>query len=255
MKDVMLAAGRALRSLKDPGTFWHMVWPALAATLLWVLAAVYGWADVTGAMMGWIEGWPWVGGWVTQSPTAAAVSGFMLDLIVVFALLPLIYLTSAMLVSVIAIPLMLERVGRRDYAELELRRGGSNMGSAWNSAAAAAIFVGALLLSLPLWLIPGLGLVISVLLTAWLNRRAFGYDALMLHADRDELARLPQRLKHPLFMLGGVCALAAHVPLVNIVAPAFSGLAFVHYLLEALRRERGGRGGRDDALDPLPKSY
>lgn len=253
MKEVMLAAGRALRSLKDPGTFWHMVWPALAATVLWVLAAVYWWGDVIGAIMGWIGGWPWVGAWLMQSPSVAAVFGFMVDLIVAFALLPLVYLTSAVLVSVIAIPLMLERVGRRDYAELELRRGGSNIGSAWNSLAAAAIFIVALLASLPLWLIPGVGLVISVLLTAWLNRRAFGYDALMLHADQDELARLPVSLKHPMFVLGGGCALLAHVPFLNIVAPAFSGLAFVHYMLEALRRERGKAGV--EVLDPRPNRY
>ncbi|HRD33956.1 MAG TPA: EI24 domain-containing protein [Rhodocyclaceae bacterium] len=251
MKAVMLAAGRALRSLKDPGTFWHMVWPALVASLAWLFAAVYWWSDVVGAIMGWIEGWPWVGGWLTESPTVAAVFGFMVDLTVAFALLPLIYLTSAVLVSVIAIPLMLERVGRRDYAELELRRGGSNLGSAWNALVAAAIFVAALLASLPLWLIPGLGLVISVLLTAWLNRRAFGYDALMLHADRDELALLPARLKQPMFVLGGGCALLAHVPFVNIVAPAFSGLAFVHFMLEALRRERGGAGV--EVLDRRPE--
>lgn len=249
----MLAAGRALRSLKDPGTFWHMVWPALAATVLWVLAAVYWWGDVIGAIMGWIGGWPWVGAWLMQSPSVAAVFGFMVDLIVAFALLPLVYLTSAVLVSVIAIPLMLERVGRRDYAELELRRGGSNIGSAWNSLAAAAIFIVALLASLPLWLIPGVGLVISVLLTAWLNRRAFGYDALMLHADQDELARLPVSLKQSMFVLGGGCALLAHVPFLNIVAPAFSGLAFVHYMLEALRRERGKAGV--EVLDPRPNRY
>lgn len=246
----MLAAGRALRSLKDPVNFWHMVWPALAATLVWVLAAFYWWGDLIGAIMGWIETWPWIGGWLTQSPTAAAIFGFMVDLVVAFALLPLIYLTSALVVSAIAIPLMLERVGRRDYAELELRRGGSNIGSAWNSLAAAVIFVVALLASLPLWLIPGVGLVISVLLTGWLNRRAFGYDALMLHADRDELGRLPVRLKQPMFVLGGGCALLAHVPFVNIVAPAFSGLAFVHFMLEALRRERGRPG--IEVLDPIP---
>ncbi|MCB1964421.1 MAG: EI24 domain-containing protein, partial [Rhodocyclaceae bacterium] len=42
--------------------------------------------------------------------------------------------------------------------------------------------------------------------------------------------------------LGVGCALLAYVPLVNLFAPAFCGLAYVHYLLETLRRDRAANG-------------
>jgi uncharacterized protein involved in cysteine biosynthesis len=143
-------------------------------------------------------------------------------------------------------------VAVRDYADLELRRGGTNLGSAWNGMVAGVLFVIGLLVSLPFWLIPGVGLVATIALTAWLNQRAFGYDALMLHADRSELARLPRLLRQPMLLLGGACALLAYVPLVNLLAPAFCGLAFVHFMLESLRRERIERGVT--VLDALPGS-
>jgi uncharacterized protein involved in cysteine biosynthesis len=153
-------------------------------------------------------------------------------------------------VAVVALPLMLERVAVHDYADLEQRRGGSNAGSAWNGIVAGVLFVVGLIVTLPLWLIPGLGLVATVALTGWLNQRAFGYDALMLHADRGELARLPRLLRQPMLLLGGACALLAYVPFVNFVAPAFCGLAFVHFMLESLRRERAARGVT--VLDAVP---
>ena len=79
-----------------------------------------------------------------------------------------------------------------------------------------------------------------MVLTAWLNQKAFGYDALMLHADRQEMRNLPRARRDSLWALGGLCALLAYVPVVNLLAPAFSALVFVHYMLIALGRAREG---------------
>ena len=60
----------------------------------------------------------------------------------------------------------------------------------------------------------------------------------MLHADKAELQRLRENWRPQLLLLGGGTALLAYVPVINLVAPAFAGLAFVHYMLETLRRHR-----------------
>lgn len=250
MRSILLAFGRSLRSLARRDVLWHLLWPGLAATLLWVGIGVASWTTVVTAIMDWIAGLSWVGSWLSASEAAAAVTLILVKIAVAFLFVPLIYLTAAVVVAVVALPMMLERVARKDYADLEMRRGGSNLGSAWNALAAGGLFMLALVASLPLWLIPGVGLVVSVLLAGWLNQRAFGYDALMLHADRDELARLPKALRMPMLVLGGSSALLAYVPVLNLVAPAFAGLAFVHFMLEALRRERAANGVV--ILDPAP---
>src|SRR5690606_36513578 len=102
------------------------------------------------------------------------------------------------------------------------------------------------------WLIPGVGLVAPVLLTGWLNQRAFGYDALMLHADKPEMDRMREEQRMPMMVLGGGSAMLAYVPFLNLMAPAFAGLAFVHYLLEALRRDRATRGVSILDAEPAP---
>ena len=118
-------------------------------------------------------------------------------------------------------------------------KGGSQTGSIWNAMTSVLQFMVLLVLSLPLWLIPGAGLLISLLLTAWLNVRAFRYDALMKHADTYEMKQIPAEQSSGLFGVGLVGAAMAHVPVLNLFAPALSGLAFVHYLLSALRVARG----------------
>jgi uncharacterized protein involved in cysteine biosynthesis len=95
------------------------------------------------------------------------------------------------------------------------------------------------LLSLPLWFVPGLGIVLSIALSAWLNQRCYRYDALMQHADRDELRRLPREHRGSLYLIGATAGVLVFVPIFNFFVPALSGLAFVHYLLQALRESRG----------------
>ncbi|MCK0509167.1 EI24 domain-containing protein [Aromatoleum anaerobium] len=250
MSEILIAFGRALRSLTRRGVLVHLLWPGLVALLLWIGAAVFLWTPAVEGVMAWIDSWAFARDWLTGSEIGAATVLTLVKIALVLALLPLVYVTAALLVAVFALPMILERVATRDYADLERRKGGSNLGSAWNALVAGLLFLLGLLVSLPFWLIPGVGIVVSLVLTAWLNQRAFGYDALMLHADREELARLPRVLRPPMLLLGGGCALLAYVPLVNLLAPAFCGLAFVHFMLESLRRERIARGVT--VLDALP---
>jgi len=252
MREIVVAFGRTLRSLMQRGVLLHLLWPSFASLLLWVVIAIFAWSPTVAAIVGWIEGWSFARDWLMASELGAATTLFVVKVSLVLALLPLIYVTAALLVAVFALPIMLERVAARDYADIERRKGGSNLGSAWNATVAGVLFVIGLLVSLPFWLIPGVGLLVSVVLTAWLNQRAFGYDALMLHADREELRRLPRALRQPMLLLGGGCALLAYIPVVNLLAPAFCGLAFVHFMLESLRRERALRGVT--VLDALPGS-
>ncbi|ATE59052.1 EI24 domain-containing protein [Thauera sinica] len=252
MKEILVAFGRAFRSLWRRDIFWHLVWPGLVAVVLWITIAVLQWEPMVATLFAWVQAVPLVGEWLTTGEAVAAIVLVLLKIGLALVFVPLIYVTAAVLVAVIALPLMLERVGRRDYADLEQRRGGSNAGSAFNAVAATLMFGAALLVSLPFWLIPGVGLIVPVLLTGWLNQRAFGYDALMLHADADELRRLRAEQRLPMLALGGACALLAYVPVLNLIAPAYSGLAFVHFMLEALRRERVRNGVT--LLDAAPKS-
>lgn len=240
MKTVLLSYFSAVRSLTRPGVLWHLMWPTLAAAILWIALLAGTWTRLVDLGTQLITGMPLVGGWLASSEGALMAALVMFKIGLVVLALPIIYVTAAFLVAAVALPLMADRVAAQDYADIARRRGGSQPGSVWNALVSVLQFLLLLILSLPLWLIPGVGLIISLVLTAWLNQRAFRYDALMAHADAVEMKALPARHASSLFGVGLLGAAMAHVPFVNLFAPALSGLAFVHYLLSALRVERQG---------------
>jgi uncharacterized protein involved in cysteine biosynthesis len=73
---------------------------------------------------------------------------------------------------------------------------------------------------------------------SWLNQRTFRFDALAEHATRAEMQALIAENRHRFYIAGLGTAAAAHVPLLNLLAPAFAALVFVHLGLAALRRQR-----------------
>ncbi|MCB1927049.1 MAG: EI24 domain-containing protein [Rhodocyclaceae bacterium] len=242
MSPVIQALVRAFRSLTRGDVIWHLVWPGLASLAIWAIMATMFWGSLVGGVMGWLDGWDWLGSWMSDSELGAGFIMVLVHIVIGLLLLPLVYVTAALIVAAVSLPMMLEKVAATDYADIEQRAGGTQVGSVTNALRAGALFVVAMLLSLPLWLIPGLGLLIPLLLTAWLNREAFRYDALMMHADRDEMKLVPQKNASGLMMLGVGCAALGYVPVLNLFAPAFCGLAFVHYLLEALQQHRQSAG-------------
>ena len=90
-----------------------------------------------------------------------------------------------------------------------------------------------------MWLIPGLGLLLPLLLMAWFNRRTFAYDALAQHANAGEWEVLRREQRQAMFLLGLLMAVLAHLPFVGLLVPALAALAYAHLGLEALRRLRG----------------
>lgn len=242
MNEALSAFGRALRSLSRPAMIWHLVWPTLAALLLWGELAWFFWDEASATLIGWFQEWTWLHQLMdrTQFVSVAALATANVLLAILFV--PLIYATALMLVALVALPLMLERVAPADYPDLERRKGGSMAGSVWNSLYALIVYLAGWLVTLPLWLIPGAGLLLPVVLSAYLNQRAYRYDALMQHADADEMNRVFRQERGGLWLVGIVAGLLAYVPVVNLVVPAYAGLAFVHYSLSALRRMRRAPG-------------
>ncbi|MCA0184549.1 MAG: EI24 domain-containing protein [Proteobacteria bacterium] len=249
MKNVLLSYFSAARSLTRRGVLWHLMWPTLLAAIIWSGLMVASWGALIELGTRLVTGLPLVGDWLAGSESALMVALVMFKLSLVVLALPIIYVTAAFLVAAVALPLMAEKVAEQDYADLARRAGGSQLGSVWNALTSVLQFLVLLILTLPLWLIPGVGLVISLILTAWLNQRAFRYDALMAHADRAEMTALPAVHASGLFGVGLLGAVMAHIPVLNLFAPALSGLAFVHYLLSALRVSRLTDDNRENIIE------
>lgn len=238
MTEVLKAYGRALRSLLTPGILWHLLWPTVLAVASWIAVAWLSWDSVGATVERLFVEVSWLN-WILQRWEASALAGAIFVKVVLgLLLIPLIYGTAMLIVAVFALPLMLDRVAAKDYPELERRNGGTLAGGVGNALLAVVVFIFGWVVTLPLWLIPGMGIVLPVLLAGYLNYRGYSYDALSAHAGADELDAVLARERGGLYLAGIVAGLLAFVPVLNLIAPAYAGLAFIHYCLEALRRAR-----------------
>ena len=156
--------------------------------------------------------------------------------------------------------MVVDQVGQERFALMEKKRGGSVWISlAWSLGSTLVALV-AMLLSMPLWLIPPLVLILPPLIWGWLTYRVFAFDALAVHASSTERKTILREHRGSLLMMGVVSGylgaapsllwasgamLVALAPLLVPVAIwiytlvfAFSSLWFAHFTLAALQRLR-----------------
>ena len=234
MGDVVLALMRTLGSLRSGRIWVYVAAPAVVSLVLWIFLALRG----LGVMVEWLLGHQpmtlLIGWGIAWLATLLAYMGAWM------AIFASAYLTASLLAAIVIMPLLLKHLAETDYRDVAPMGKDSFVAAAVNSVGASILFVVGWLLTLPLWIIPGLSLVLPLLLMAWYNRRTFAYDALSMHATEAEWMALRPTTKRPMFMLGLTMALLAHVPVLGLLVPALAALSFVHYGLEALRRSRGG---------------
>jgi len=236
MQDAINALARAARNLFDPRIIAIVFLPMLCSIVLWTILAWLYWdvwtGGIAGAMAtttvaGWLQGW-----------SATWVINYTAMLVVFIAIMPAIFVTALVATEIIAMPIIVKFVGERYFPALQRKSGGTMVGSIINAAIGISIFTVLWIFTLPLWL-TGVGAILAPVLTsAYLNQRMFRYDALAEHASREEFARIKLTSRGDLFLLGILLSLLLYVPLVNLVLPVLSGLAFTHFSLARLARQR-----------------
>jgi uncharacterized protein involved in cysteine biosynthesis len=245
MPQVLLALVKSLHSFARPGLWRYLVLPPLVAGVLWLVAAVL-WL---GALIDWLGAetplsWlastlaSWHLGWVAT--VLAFVGAWMI-------LLTGAYLVAVMIAGVWALPAMVAQLAATDYADVTPRGRDSLLLAVGVTARATALYLLGWLLTLPVWIIPGMAVVHSFFWLAYLNRATFAFDALAVHASADEWQRLKTQHGGRFWLLGLIAAGLGHLPLIGLFAPALAAMSFVHYGFEALRAER--RGPADGAIE------
>ena len=227
---LLKAISRALRDLMRPRILAVLFLPMLAAIVLWSILLWMFWDPWRAAVRALVDGTAF-GAWLATNADWF-LSGTT-ALLLVAMVLPAMFVTAVVLTELIAMPQIVTVVAR-SYPRVERRGEGSMVGSVSNAAKGVLVFFALWTVTLPLWL-SGVGaFVLPALTSAYLNQRLFRYDALAEHATRAEYRSIVTRRKWRLYALGLLLAVLYYVPFVNLIAPAFSGLAFTHFCLREL---------------------
>jgi len=226
----------------------YFYWDAAVA---WTRAALDAWPLLAGF-------WGWIGRFFSGGVAAA-----LAPLVVVFAATPLIVVVSLLVVAGIMAPALTRLVAERRFASLEQKKGASFFGSMARSVGLTVLALLALVVSMPLWLIPPLVLILPPLIWGWLTYRVMSFDALAEHASPEERDTLLRAHRLPLLGIGVLCGYLGAAPSIVwasgllfaaaffVLAPlaiwiytlvfAFSALWFAHYCLDALAQLRAQR--------------
>ncbi|GHU29095.1 hypothetical protein AGMMS50256_13180 [Betaproteobacteria bacterium] len=234
MIEILTALQRSLSSFGRGKVWLYIIEPGLLAVLFMVGVSI---AFLNYLITSFVEQPPmtWIADWGAEwlARALAALGAWLV-------ILSASYLVAILLTAVFVLPRLLSHVAATDYPDLAKLGEDSVVASTWNSVWAAVLFVVGWVVTLPLWLIPGLGVFLPLFWMAWLNRRTFTYDVLSVHAIPGELRELRQRKAMPLFGLGLVMATLSYVPVLGLFAPSLAALAFIHYCLDSLRQLRRG---------------
>lgn len=205
----------------------------------------------------WLDNvWQWLRGWGVNTDVPTLVA----PLLLIVALTPIVVMLALLVIGFLMTPALVNLVATRRFASLERKKGGSFFLSLGWMLGSTALALVALLLSVPLWLIPPLVLLLPPLIWGWLTYRVMAFDALAEHADKHERRILLERHRWSLLFIGiisgylgaapgivwasGVVFAAAFIVLIPIalwiytLVFAFSSLWFAHFALAALQQLR-----------------
>jgi CysZ protein len=243
MNDVLRALASAFASVLHPRMLVLTIWPMLVALLMWLGLAWLHW-ETWSHWLGELFAASFVRDWLPQRGVVDLAR--YASLLLLFALLaPMVLITAVLIAAVVAMPLIVNFVAARDYPALERRHGGSVPGSVANALIGVLAFAGLWIVTLPLWLTGVLAPVLPVVLSAYLNQRLFRFDALSDHAGADEYRAILDASWGRMYVLGLLLALLYAVPVLNLLVPVLSGLAFTHFGLVELAKLRAS-GARSD---------
>lgn len=237
------------------------------------------WDEAVGQVRLWLEAssllgmvWQWL-----EKVGAPNLKTVVAPLMVILGITPLLVVTCLLAVSFFMTPSLTRLVADRRFAGLQRKQGGTWLQSVGWTLLSLLLALGALLLTLPLWLVPPLALVLPALIWGWLTYRVMVFDVLAEFASVPERQALLARHRPSLLGIGvltglmgaapslvwasGALFAAAFVILIPLaiwiytLVFAFSSLWFAHFALAALHELRQAfevDGAAGEVVDVTP---
>jgi len=249
----------------------------LIVALSWLLGYLY-WDSAIALVRSWLDSTAWldvVWRWL-EGVGLPDLKTVVAPLLVIFSVTPLVVVASLLTVSFLMTPTLTRMVAERRFAGLQRKHGGSLLLSLWWTFFSLVLALGALVLTLPMWLVPPLALVLPAFIWGWLTYRVMAFDVLAEFASADERHTLMARHRMSFLGMGVVTGLmgaapslvwasgalfaAAFVILVPVaiwiytLVFAFASLWFAHFGLAALQalRDEPQQAAVDEVLPAAP---
>ncbi len=276
MRDLFDSFWRACGTCLQPRVLLWSLLPLLVAGAAVGLLGLAFWEVALDAVRAALDAWSLsnaVFRWL-HSIGAPQLRSMIAPMVVVALAVPVMLVLTLLLVAALATPAVVHRVAARHYPDLRAEQGASWLqGLAWSLTCTVAALV-ALVLSIPLWLVPPLVMVLPPLIWGWLTCRVLSFDVLAHHASAAERRRVLRGRRWSLLTMGILCGYLAALPSLIwavssaalLLAPLLALLAvwlytvvfvfaaswFAHFCLAELQRMRAPSAPVDLQPNHLP---
>jgi hypothetical protein len=256
---------RAVAYCLHPRVIGLSLLPLLVMVLLSAGLGYFFWDDAVNNVFLWLETTAWTESilrWL-QDMGLSGLKNALAPFLIIVGVTPVLVVLVLFLVAVLMTPALVSLVARRRFPDLERKHGASFLRSALWSLGSTLLAVFALIISLPLWLIPPLILVLPPLIWGWLTYRVMAFDALADHASGEERGLVFRRHRGSMLVMGIATGYMGAAPSLvwasgwmfavafPILIPiaiwiytlvfAFASLWFAHYVLAALAAMRSSQ--------------
>jgi Etoposide-induced protein 2.4 (EI24) len=201
-------------------TCWHprvLAWSLLPLALVGAAVGVLGWlyweaaVDAVQAAIGTWSLSEQVFRWL-HSVGAPQLRAMVAPLVIVALAVPVVLLLTLLLVALLATPAVVRVVAQRRFADLQARGDSPWWRELLWALSCTAAAVLALVLSLPLWLVPPLVMVLPPLIWGWLTCRVLAHDVLSRHASAGERRQVMRSRRWSLLAMGVASGYLAALP-------------------------------------------
>ena len=209
-----------------------MVLSLLPLAMLLVLSVSWGyfyWSPTQDWVREMLASWQVLQGmldWL-QEQGAGELQAVVIPLVVIFAITPILVIISLLAVSLMMTPALVDLVVQRRFAHLALKRGGSTLTSLAWTVGSTLIAMAAMVISLPLWVVPPLMFIVPPLIWGWLSYRVMVFDALFNHASREERLAIGRQHRGWLLLIGILTGYLGALPSLVWASGAFFAAAFL----------------------------
>jgi uncharacterized protein involved in cysteine biosynthesis len=211
---------KSLSDILSPSVLSFILKIGFGSILLWVVVLWFSWDLYSGIITTYIQKIPFVGSWEWFQSSGAVVAALIIGYM-------LMIITVSILTSLYSEPLLI-KLAEKHYPGKPVVGTPNIATSVYLSIKAGVVFLLLFLFTFPLIFIPIVGQVWMLWLWSLLIKEPNTYDVGSLFISDKQLLK---REKKKAWLTAMIASLFNYIPLLNIFAPLFGQIMFLHYLL------------------------
>jgi len=212
---------KSINDIFSPMIIGFVLKIGLGSIALWIILLTIFWDFYSILIEALISKIPFIGSWEWIQSSGTAVFALLLGYM-------LIIMTISIFTSLYSEPILI-KLAKKHYPNIEVVGVPSMTKSLILTIKTSLLFLGLFLVSIPLLFIPTIGQLWMLWLWSILIKEPTAYDVGALFINDSELLKRKQKNSRFISVLA---SLFNYIPVLNIFAPIFAQILFLHYILK-----------------------